>query len=168
MRPHSGKSDLKPESIKCVLTNGSETQVTVWSGHGTNEQFFLHVNRAYSTTKKWDWFPHMTRPYWHSRQKQELKAVPCKPAKGTLGKSKAEKKTTESLLQKAEVVNLKKKLTVSAHEIFQLYANLLTEKAHQPRVSGLCNRLRSCDFVLGVRHNGCLIHMCCAASRSND
>eukprot|EP00804_Cyclotella_cryptica_P017850 CCRYP_001238-RA/>CCRYP_001238-RA protein AED:0.04 eAED:0.04 QI:0/-1/0/1/-1/1/1/0/83 len=41
--------DLKPETLKCTLANGSETRVTVWSGHGTNEQFVLHVNKAYST-----------------------------------------------------------------------------------------------------------------------
>ena len=41
--------DLKPESLKCTLANGSETRVTVWSGHGTNKQFVLHVNKAYST-----------------------------------------------------------------------------------------------------------------------
>eukprot|EP00804_Cyclotella_cryptica_P011090 CCRYP_013556-RA/>CCRYP_013556-RA protein AED:0.45 eAED:0.45 QI:0/-1/0/1/-1/1/1/0/74 len=35
--------DLKPESLKCTLANGSETRVTVWSGHGTNEQFILHA-----------------------------------------------------------------------------------------------------------------------------
>eukprot|EP00804_Cyclotella_cryptica_P023773 CCRYP_011155-RA/>CCRYP_011155-RA protein AED:0.28 eAED:0.28 QI:0/-1/0/1/-1/1/1/0/99 len=44
--------DLKPETLKCTLANGSETRVTVWSGHGTNEQFVLHVNKAYSTAKK--------------------------------------------------------------------------------------------------------------------
>ena len=44
--------DLKPESLKCTLANGSETRVTVWSGHGTNEQFVLHVNKAYSTACK--------------------------------------------------------------------------------------------------------------------
>ena len=31
--------DLKPETLKCTLANGSEIRVTVWSGHGTNEQF---------------------------------------------------------------------------------------------------------------------------------
>ena len=44
--------DLKPESLKCTLADGSETRVTVWSGHGTNEQFVLHVNKAYSIAKK--------------------------------------------------------------------------------------------------------------------
>ncbi len=44
--------DLKPKSLKCTLANGSETRVTVWSGHGTNEQFVLHVNKAYSTAHK--------------------------------------------------------------------------------------------------------------------
>ena len=39
---------------------------------------------------------------------------------------------TKSLLQKAEVVNLKKEMNNLAHEIFHLNSNLLTEKAHQP------------------------------------
>lgn len=43
--------ELKPESLKCTLANGSETRVTVWSGHGTNEQFLLHVNKAASVAK---------------------------------------------------------------------------------------------------------------------
>ncbi len=34
--------DLKPESPKYTLANGSENQVKVWSRHGTNEQFFAH------------------------------------------------------------------------------------------------------------------------------
>ena len=49
--------DLKPETLKCTLVNGSETRVTVWSGHGTNEQFVLHVNKAYSTAKKMGLIP---------------------------------------------------------------------------------------------------------------
>ena len=40
--------ELKPDSLKCTLANGSETQVTVLSGHGTNEQFLLHVNKVAS------------------------------------------------------------------------------------------------------------------------
>ncbi len=41
--------DLNPESR--TLTNGSEPRVTVWSRHGTNKQFVLHINNAYSTCK---------------------------------------------------------------------------------------------------------------------
>ena len=40
--------ELKPESLKCTHTDRSETQVMIWSGHGTNEHFLLHVNKAYS------------------------------------------------------------------------------------------------------------------------
>eukprot|EP00804_Cyclotella_cryptica_P013386 CCRYP_005149-RA/>CCRYP_005149-RA protein AED:0.19 eAED:0.19 QI:0/-1/0/1/-1/1/1/0/100 len=49
--------DLKPESLKCTLANRSETRVIVWSGHGTNKQFVLHVNKAYSTVKKMGLIP---------------------------------------------------------------------------------------------------------------
>eukprot|EP00804_Cyclotella_cryptica_P025382 CCRYP_016509-RA/>CCRYP_016509-RA protein AED:0.41 eAED:0.45 QI:0/-1/0/1/-1/1/1/0/97 len=49
--------DLKPETLKYTLANGSETRVTVWSGHRTNEQFVLHVNKAYSTAKKMGLIP---------------------------------------------------------------------------------------------------------------
>eukprot|EP00804_Cyclotella_cryptica_P011488 CCRYP_017057-RA/>CCRYP_017057-RA protein AED:0.40 eAED:0.43 QI:0/0/0/0.66/0.5/0.33/3/0/329 len=57
--------DLKPETLKCTLANGSETQVTVWSGHGTNEQFVLHVNKAYSTAKKMGLIPPAMMPKRH-------------------------------------------------------------------------------------------------------
>ena len=43
--------ELKPESLKCTLANGSETRVTVWSRHGTKEQFLLHINKVYSAAK---------------------------------------------------------------------------------------------------------------------
>ena len=49
-----------------------------------------------------------------------------------LNVAKAEKKTTESLLLKTEVGNLKKKMTTAAQAVLQLYANLLTEEARQP------------------------------------
>ena len=45
--------ELKPESLKCILANGSETRVTVWFGHGMNKQFLLHVNKAASVAKIW-------------------------------------------------------------------------------------------------------------------
>eukprot|EP00804_Cyclotella_cryptica_P008193 CCRYP_015127-RA/>CCRYP_015127-RA protein AED:0.45 eAED:0.45 QI:0/-1/0/1/-1/1/1/0/74 len=32
--------DLKPETLKCTLANGSETRVMVWSGHGTNKSLY--------------------------------------------------------------------------------------------------------------------------------
>eukprot|EP00804_Cyclotella_cryptica_P009398 CCRYP_017338-RA/>CCRYP_017338-RA protein AED:0.10 eAED:0.10 QI:125/-1/0/1/-1/1/1/0/92 len=51
--------DLKPETLKCTLANGSETRVTVWSGHGTNKQFVLHVNKAYSTAKTMELIPRL-------------------------------------------------------------------------------------------------------------
>ena len=60
-----------------------------------------------------------------------MKAVQGKQAKGNLGKSKAEKKTTVSLVLKIAVASLKKQLTGLVHEIFQLYTNLLMEEAHQ-------------------------------------
>ena len=40
--------------------------------------------------------------------------------------------TAKSLLLKAEVGNLKKKMTTAAQAVFQLYANLLTKEARQP------------------------------------
>ena len=43
--------ELKPKSLKCTLTNGSKTWVTVWSKHGTNKQFLLLVNKAASVAK---------------------------------------------------------------------------------------------------------------------
>eukprot|EP00804_Cyclotella_cryptica_P011088 CCRYP_013554-RA/>CCRYP_013554-RA protein AED:0.17 eAED:0.17 QI:0/-1/0/1/-1/1/1/0/88 len=55
--PSQEALDLKPETLKCTLANGSETRVMVWSGHGTNEQFVLHVNKAYSTAKKMGLIP---------------------------------------------------------------------------------------------------------------
>ena len=43
--------ELKPESLKCTLANGSETLVMVWSGYSTNKQFLLHINKAASVAK---------------------------------------------------------------------------------------------------------------------
>ena len=43
--------EVKPESLKCTLMNGSEPRVTVWSGHSTNKPFLLHVNKAASVAK---------------------------------------------------------------------------------------------------------------------
>eukprot|EP00804_Cyclotella_cryptica_P021700 CCRYP_012865-RA/>CCRYP_012865-RA protein AED:0.10 eAED:0.80 QI:0/0/0/1/1/1/3/0/405 len=108
--------DLKPETLKCTLANGSETRVMVWSGHGTNEQFVLHVNKAYSTTKKMGLIP------------------ACDDAEKAYDSKKTEKerKTAESLSLKADMLALRTKMTDSALEVFQLYANLLTEEAHQP------------------------------------
>eukprot|EP00804_Cyclotella_cryptica_P020566 CCRYP_003405-RA/>CCRYP_003405-RA protein AED:0.22 eAED:0.74 QI:0/0/0/1/1/1/2/0/267 len=109
--------DLKPETLKCTLANGSETRVTVWSGHGTNEQFVLHVNKAYSTAKKMGLIPPAMMPKRHMTRKS---------------KTEKEKKTAESLSLKADMLALRTKMTDSALEVFQLYANLLTEEARQP------------------------------------
>eukprot|EP00804_Cyclotella_cryptica_P019135 CCRYP_020878-RA/>CCRYP_020878-RA protein AED:0.08 eAED:0.80 QI:0/0/0/1/1/1/3/0/430 len=113
--------DLKPETLKCTLANGSETRVTVWSGHGTNEQFVLHVNKAYSTAKKMGLIPTCD---------DAEKAYDSK--KGCSTKTEKEKKTAESLSLKADMLALRTKMTDSALEVFQLYANLLTEEACQP------------------------------------
>eukprot|EP00804_Cyclotella_cryptica_P003365 CCRYP_012861-RA/>CCRYP_012861-RA protein AED:0.23 eAED:0.75 QI:0/0/0/1/1/1/2/0/279 len=68
--------DLKPETLKCTLANGSETRVTVWSGHGTNEQFVLHVNKAYSTAKKMGLIPPAMMPKRHmSRQRRKFEIL---------------------------------------------------------------------------------------------
>ena len=125
--------DLKPESLKCTLANGSETRVTVWSGHGTNEQFVLHVNKAYSTSCKMGLLSaHDDAETAYDSKKTELKAVLTALADVAIKAADKEKKTAESLLLKAEVSNLKKKKTTAAQAVFQLYANLLTEEAHQP------------------------------------
>lgn len=92
----------------------------VLSRHGTNMQFLQHINKAFSTVKKMG----LVSPYVDAVEvlelkRQELKAAQCKLAEGTHGKSKAEKKTTASLLLKNEIISLKKKLTHLAHEIFQ-------------------------------------------------
>jgi hypothetical protein len=125
--------DLKPETLKCTLANGSETRVTVWSGHGTNEQFVLHVNKAYSTAKKMGLIPacdDAERAY--DSKKGEWKAVLRELADDPLSKTEKEKKTAESLSLKADMLALRTKMTDSALEVFQLYANLLTEEARQP------------------------------------
>eukprot|EP00804_Cyclotella_cryptica_P023285 CCRYP_000443-RA/>CCRYP_000443-RA protein AED:0.38 eAED:0.56 QI:0/0/0/1/0/0/2/0/126 len=81
--------DLKPETLKCTLANGSETRVTVWSGHGTNEQFVLHVNKAYSTAKKMGLIPPAMMPKRHmSRQKAVLRELADDP----LSKTEKEKR----------------------------------------------------------------------------
>ena len=58
-------------------------------------------------------------------QKSVYKAVLLELAKAdanySLDKAKTEKKTAELLLLKAEVGNLKKKLTTAAQPVFQLY-----------------------------------------------
>eukprot|EP00804_Cyclotella_cryptica_P007125 CCRYP_014513-RA/>CCRYP_014513-RA protein AED:0.12 eAED:0.65 QI:0/0/0/1/1/1/2/0/396 len=125
--------DLKPESLKCTLANGSETRVTVWSGHGTNEQFILHVNKAYSTAKKMGLIPACDEAEKaHDSKKAAWKAVLRELAKDPLSKTAKEAKTAESLSLKADMLALKAKMTDSALEVFQLYANFLTEEARQP------------------------------------
>ena len=125
--------DLKPESLKCTLADGSETRVTVWSGHGTNEQFVLHVNKAYSIAKKMGLISTCDdAEKAYDSKKGDWKAVLRELAEDPLSKTEKEKKTTESLSLKAEMLALKSKMTDSALAVFQLYANLLTEEARQP------------------------------------
>ena len=62
----------------------------------------------------------------------DYKAVLSELADNPLSVTETEKKTAESLLLKAEVVNLKKKMTEAAQAVCQLYPNLLTKEAHQP------------------------------------
>eukprot|EP00804_Cyclotella_cryptica_P007762 CCRYP_001368-RA/>CCRYP_001368-RA protein AED:0.24 eAED:0.47 QI:0/0/0/1/1/1/2/0/781 len=125
--------DLKPETLKCTIANGSETRVMVWSGHGINEQFVLHMNKAYITAKKMGLIPtcdDAERAY--ASKKGDWKAVLRELADDPLSKTEKEKKTTESLSLKADMLALRTKMTDSALEVFQLYANLLTEEACQP------------------------------------
>ncbi len=127
--------ELKPESMKCTFTNGSETRVTVWSGHGTNEQFLLHVNKVASVAKNMGLYSAFDdAKAAHDSKKDDIKAVLMELAKINEADSpnvaEAEKKT--AVLLKAEVVNLKKKMTTAAQAVFQLYANLLAKEVHQP------------------------------------
>ena len=129
--------ELKPESLKCTLANGSETRVTVWSGHGTNEQFLLHVNKAASVAKNMGLYSAFDdAEAAHDSKKNDYKAVLLELAEineaDPPNVAEAERKTAQSLLLKAEVGNLKKKMTTAAQAVFQLYANLLTEEARQP------------------------------------
>eukprot|EP00804_Cyclotella_cryptica_P007670 CCRYP_015256-RA/>CCRYP_015256-RA protein AED:0.43 eAED:1.00 QI:0/-1/0/1/-1/1/1/0/240 len=125
--------DLKPETLKCTLANWSETQVTVWSSHGTNKQFVLHVNKAYSTAKKMGLIPACDDAETaYDSKKGEWKAVLHELANAPLSKTEKERQTTESLSLKANMIVLRTKMTNSALEVFQLYANLLTEEARQP------------------------------------
>ena len=129
--------EQKPESLKCTLANGSETRVTVWSGHGTNEQFLLHVNKAASVAKNMGLYSAFDdAEAAHDSKKNDYKAVLLELAEineaDPPNVAEAERKTAQSLLLKAEVGNLKKKMTTAAQAVFQLYANLLTEEARQP------------------------------------
>eukprot|EP00804_Cyclotella_cryptica_P019499 CCRYP_006644-RA/>CCRYP_006644-RA protein AED:0.16 eAED:0.64 QI:0/0/0/1/1/1/2/0/369 len=106
---------------------------TVWSGHGTNEQFVLHVNKAYSTAKKMGLIPTCDdAEKAYESKKGDWKAVLRELADDPLNKTEKEKKTAESLSLKADMLALRTKMTDSALEVFQLYANLLTEEARQP------------------------------------
>eukprot|EP00804_Cyclotella_cryptica_P006309 CCRYP_010148-RA/>CCRYP_010148-RA protein AED:0.43 eAED:1.00 QI:0/0/0/1/1/1/2/0/386 len=125
--------DIKPETLKCTLANWSETRVMVWSGHGTKEQFVLHVTKAYSTAKKMGLIPACDdAEKAYESTKGDWKAVLHELADDPLSKTEKEKKTTESLSLKADMLALRTKMTDSALEVFQLYANLLTEEACQP------------------------------------
>ena len=97
--------DLKPETLKCTLANGSETRVTVWSGHGTNEQFVLHGNKAYSTAKKRGLIPACNdAKKANDSKKGDWEAVLCELAKDPLSKTERENKTAESLSLKADML----------------------------------------------------------------
>eukprot|EP00804_Cyclotella_cryptica_P023564 CCRYP_011915-RA/>CCRYP_011915-RA protein AED:0.45 eAED:0.45 QI:0/0/0/0.5/1/1/2/0/228 len=113
--------DIKPESLKCTFANGPETRVTVWSGHGANEQFILYVNKAYSTAKKMRLIPTCD----DAKKAYDLK-------KDSLSKTEKEKKTAESLSLNAGKLALRTKMTDLTLAVFQLYTNLLTEEARQP------------------------------------
>ena len=64
--------------------------------------------------------------------KKEQRAVLTALADVAIKAADKEKKTAESLLLKAEVLNLKKQKTTVAQAVFQLYSNLLTKEACQP------------------------------------
>eukprot|EP00804_Cyclotella_cryptica_P002100 CCRYP_006510-RA/>CCRYP_006510-RA protein AED:0.41 eAED:0.41 QI:0/-1/0/1/-1/1/1/0/88 len=64
--------------------------------------------------------------------KGDRKVVLCKLANDPLSKTEKEKMTTELLSLKADMIALRTKMTNSSLEVFQLYANLLAEEAHQP------------------------------------
>eukprot|EP00804_Cyclotella_cryptica_P001515 CCRYP_003736-RA/>CCRYP_003736-RA protein AED:0.40 eAED:0.40 QI:0/-1/0/1/-1/1/1/0/99 len=68
----------------------------------------------------------------HDSKKGDWKAVLRKLANDPLSKIEKEKKAAESLSLKADMLALRTKMTDLALEVFQLYANLLTEEARQP------------------------------------
>ena len=82
----------------------------VWSGHGTNEQFVLHVNKAYSTAKKMGLIPACDdAEKAYDSKKGDWKTVLRELAKDPLSKTEKENKTTESLSLKADMFALRKK-----------------------------------------------------------
>eukprot|EP00804_Cyclotella_cryptica_P000755 CCRYP_001028-RA/>CCRYP_001028-RA protein AED:0.47 eAED:0.82 QI:0/0/0/1/1/1/3/0/161 len=105
--------DLKPETLKCTLANGNPSHGLV--GHGTNEQFVLHVNKAYSTAKKMGLIPACNDA---EKAYDSKKAVLRKLADDPLSKTEKEKKTAESLSLKADMLALRTKMTDSALEVF--------------------------------------------------
>ena len=101
--------DLKPQSLKCTLTDGSETRVTIWSGNGTNKQFLFHMNKAYSVTKKMGLIPALAdAKEAYDAKKAKLKTVLNDLVEQGLRKSEA-KRNPRSTKLKIEVVDLKKK-----------------------------------------------------------
>eukprot|EP00804_Cyclotella_cryptica_P006306 CCRYP_010142-RA/>CCRYP_010142-RA protein AED:0.43 eAED:0.43 QI:0/-1/0/1/-1/1/1/0/66 len=64
-------------------------------------------------------------PKRHMSQKKVLRELADDP----LSKTEKEKKTTESISLKADMLALRTKMTGLALEVFQLYANLLPEEA---------------------------------------
>ena len=96
--------ELKPESLKCTLANGSETQVTVWSRHSVNKQFLLHVNKAYSVAKNMGLLSAFDDPQVaHGLKKGNYKAVLAEHAKikeaVPCNEAEAEKKSAKSCRQ---------------------------------------------------------------------
>eukprot|EP00804_Cyclotella_cryptica_P026564 CCRYP_020447-RA/>CCRYP_020447-RA protein AED:0.15 eAED:0.20 QI:0/-1/0/1/-1/1/1/0/387 len=91
------------------------------------------VNKAYSTAKKMGLIPACNEAEKaYDSKKAAWKAVLRELAEDPLSKTAKEAKTAESLSLKADMLALKAKMTDSALEVFQLYANLLTEEARQP------------------------------------
>ena len=56
----------------------------------------------------------------HDSEKSDYKAVLSELSDDPLSATETKKKTTESLLLKAEIINLKEKMTDAAQAIFQL------------------------------------------------
>eukprot|EP00804_Cyclotella_cryptica_P015169 CCRYP_000717-RA/>CCRYP_000717-RA protein AED:0.36 eAED:0.36 QI:0/-1/0/1/-1/1/1/0/133 len=68
----------------------------------------------------------------YDSKKGDWKAVLRELADDPSARLRRRKKTAESLSLKADMLALRTKMTDSALEVFQLYANLLTEEARQP------------------------------------
>ncbi len=85
--------DHKPESLKCTHTNGSKTRVMIWSGHGKNEQFVLHINKAYGTVCKTGLISVVNdAEKAYDLKKEDYKDVLVEPADEPLSKAKQREK----------------------------------------------------------------------------